>query len=231
MISVCLSAGPLPADLLQAIGAAQAHIRQLAAVLTGTASVTGTPAHVGADVLAYVNHLARDYDDTRDPVAEPARNLARDLGYARDLALSVARLAGAGTAADAAAHALARRLDDALALAHRIEGDPERAIVLARRLDRDGAMARRLVHDIANLTATAGRICRRLVTAAVWVLPPAHRARYTLEFAAELWELSSLPRRRWRQLGYALRLAATCWSMRRAITGAPSRAAGPRWDG
>jgi hypothetical protein len=231
MISVCLSAGPLPADLLQAIGAAQAHIRQLAAVLTGAAGGTGTPAHVGADVLAYVHHLARDYDHTRDPVEEHARNLARDLGYAHDLALAVARLAGAGTAADAAARALAHRLADALALAHRIEGDPERAIALARRLDRDGAMARRLVHDIANVTATAGRTCRRLVAAAVWVLPQAHQVRYALEFSAELWELSSLPRRRWRQLGYALRLTATCWSTRRAITGAPSKAAGPRWGG
>jgi hypothetical protein len=231
MISVCLSAGPLPADLLQAIGAAQAHIRQLAAVLTGTASVTGIPAHVDAVVLAYVNHLARDYDDTRDPVEDHARDLACDLGYARDLALAVARLAGPGAAADADARALARSLADALVLAHRVDGDPERAIALARRLDRDGAMARRLVHDIANVRATAGRICRRLVTAAVWVLPQAHRVRYTLEFSAELWELSALPRRRWRQLGYALRLAATCLSMRRALTGAPSKAAGTRWDG
>ena len=52
---------------------------------------------------------------------------------------------------------------------------------------------------------------------AVRLLPPADRARYREEFAAEI---ADLPRRD--RAPYAIRLARLSWSLRRALTGKPS---------
>jgi hypothetical protein len=222
----------LPADLLDAVCAAREHIRALAAVLAGAANHMRVPAHVSADVLAHVNHLARDRHDTRDPVLEHARDLARDLGHACGLALDLVCLAGRDRHPDLAADLdrgpfsgaadLAKRLSRDLDLANALGGDPELARTLARRLDRERASARRLVHDIgsAGQASPPGRAYRRLVAGAVLVLPADHRARYAREYAAELWELGSQRGPRRRRLAYALHLAATCWSLRRALTAA-----------
>ncbi|MGH3695959.1 MAG: hypothetical protein ACRDRX_18530 [Pseudonocardiaceae bacterium] len=57
-----------------------------------------------------------------------------------------------------------------------------------------------------------GRAARKLVALAVLLLPAAHRPRYREEFSVELVEL---PRRQ--QCGYALRLVASSWVLRRAL--------------
>jgi hypothetical protein len=206
----------LPVNLLLAVRAAQQHARDLAAVLAGGADHLRARAHVSADALAHVRHLAPDPYARLDPVARHARDLDRDLAYARDLALA---LAGAVPAAAP----LAARLDLDLALARALGGDPEQARELVRRLDRDRDGARRLAHDLRAVPhSPPGPLCRHLVSCAVRVLPGEHQARYAHEYAAELWELGVQRGARRRRLGYALRLGVSCWSLRRALSGAPA---------
>ena len=68
-----------------------------------------------------------------------------------------------------------------------------------------------LIMNESRKTRYASRLAVRL-------LPPADRARYRQEFAAEL---ADLPRRD--QAPHAFRLAVRAWSLRRSLTGRPSR--------
>lgn len=72
----------------------------------------------------------------------------------------------------------------------------------------------------ADRSDTPGRTCRRLVTLAVYVLPANQRARYVEEFRADLWEVG-----RSRRLGYAVRLVAYSWSLRRSLVNSAAVAA------
>jgi hypothetical protein len=67
---------------------------------------------------------------------------------------------------------------------------------------------------VATKPATGSRRTRCATSLAVRLLPPAHRARYRQEFAAELAELP-----RCDQAPYAFRLACRAWSLRCSLTG------------
>ncbi len=58
---------------------------------------------------------------------------------------------------------------------------------------------------------------RRLISAAVCVLPASQRARYSEEFSSELHELVEIGANRQLQLGYSLRLLIRAWALRTEI--------------
>jgi hypothetical protein len=204
-----------PGGLDLAVRAARQHARDLASVLAAGASHLRVPAHVSAEVVAHVHHIVLERQP--DPVRRHERDLCRDLALARDLACLLAG-SRTGPEGDAAA-ALAARLDADLELASTLGGDPDRARALVRRLDREHGEARRLAPGPrVGGHAGPGVVCRQVVAGAVRVLPSQHQARYAREYAAELWELSSQPGMRRRRFAYALRLGATCWSLRRALS-------------
>lgn len=83
-------------------------------------------------------------------------------------------------------------------------------------------MARRHVsshimrHGIQVTTAAA-----RLLDMATWLIPLAHRARWSEEFARELIEITRTHPRKVRHLTYAMRVLATMPSFRRALKAGP----------
>jgi hypothetical protein len=91
-----------------------------------------------------------------------------------------------------------------LALARVLARDLVSALDRARRCAAFGASA-----VVAG--ATPGRAARGLVVLAVRLLPVAQRPRYREEFGVELVELP-----RWSRWGYALRVVASAWELRRA---------------
>jgi hypothetical protein len=217
--------GRLPElELVDAIRAAQQHAQALIGVLAGGAEHLRPRAHVSADVLAQIEHVAAVQRAADDPVVRYTRDLHRDLAYARDLA---AALAGRLPAAYALVASLVASLDRDLELAADLGGDPALARTLLCRLNTDRSHARALVTDFLDLRGHAksadrhrepGALCRHLVAGAVRVLPAAHQDRYAREYAAELWELGAQRGPRRRRFTYALRLGASCWALRRALT-------------
>lgn len=147
-------------------------------------------ANVLADTLDHDHDLARAHDVARDLTLTLACACTRDLDLARAHACGLSR-------------------------------------GLARTHDRSRDLAQALVRDLVNLDTAShgaravrvsgarsmpGRVSRGLVAVAVRLLPVAHRRRYRAEFRVELVEL---PRReRW---GYALRVLARAWELRRAL--------------
>ena len=63
------------------------------------------------------------------------------------------------------------------------------------------------------MTAPPGRWCCRTVELAVRVLPSEHRARYGLEFVAELYSLPPAQQRR-----HAARVLTSAWALRTALS-------------
>ncbi|MGW5745168.1 hypothetical protein [Amycolatopsis sp. NPDC003861] len=151
-----------------------------------------------------------------------------DLRRARDLAcaLDVPRFRD-----DALDVVLTRALIDAVDVALAASRTGERV----RALDRLGVAAQARVRELAIFdddegrrlgrallgcvtsarnAAVAGPATRRLVAAAVALVPSAHRRRYAEEFHAELAELTGRQR-----AAYALRLVAGAWRLRRGLRG------------
>jgi hypothetical protein len=162
-------------------------------------------AQLPAGTLARVNALAHTLSDARALV------VAGDRDHAESLALALAR-------AKALASALTNTLTNANA------DDPHRA--LARDLARD--LARELfdldptAHWAKAVVAGSGwSVSWRLVALAVWLLPVSQRHRYRAEFGVELVELPCRER-----LGYARRVLAGAWELRRALVEAARSADG-----
>ncbi|MGH3795798.1 MAG: hypothetical protein ACRDSP_13015 [Pseudonocardiaceae bacterium] len=152
--------------------------------------------------LALALELALDPDLARDPAL--ARPLARTLALDPDLT----RALGLALALDPdLAHALQRAPGPAPAM--------QRALVRARELERT-------LHAAAQETAPDGacsapsRVPRGLVTLATRLLPVRNRPRYAEEFRTEMMDVPGPGR--W---GYALRVLAAAWNLRRALTETP----------
>jgi hypothetical protein len=186
--------------------------------------------------LAYVRNLAhalaRDLDlalsRTRDRDLSHALTLTRDLTHALDLNHTLDRphaLDLAHTLALAHARAHAHAGDRAYAL------DPTRdstctlaidrahncATELIRALDRarDSHFAARQEAVTGSGSSIPGRVPWGVLALATRVLPVGERPRYREEFHVEIVELPNHER-----FGYALRVLARAWELRRVLTGA-----------
>ncbi len=175
-----------------------------------------------ANTLARANALAN--------ALALARDLASDLDNAEVLVGTLARAnALARALADAGALDLAHAIDLDLALNHTRDLACALARDIAREVARDLArdLARDIVRDLVDLDPMAhwaravvaggagsmpGRVSGGLVALAVRLMPVAQQRRYHDELCGELVELPS--RERW---GYALRLLAGAWELRRAL--------------
>jgi hypothetical protein len=170
-----------------------------------------------ANALDLARDLARDLDNAEFPVGTLARvnDLTRTLADARDFLL-----AGDLDHAEFLAGTLAHAKQLAHALTHAIS-TPDLHHSLARALARD--LVRNLVHydptahwaravAAGSCWSTPGRVSRGLVALAVRLLPVSQRQRYRAEFGTELVELPCRER-----LGYALRVLAGAWELRRAL--------------
>jgi hypothetical protein len=173
-----------------------------------------------------------------------ARNLARHLALARDLAealdldperaLVLARVLARTRSRDGAqahAHVLARaRLrmphlapylaharDLALALTSGPDPTLDRARTLARALrtaSRNVGVAQGGSGTVGSRNVAPATGAVRLIRGAVRVLPAEHRDRYRDEFDSELYELAAAGAARAAQLAYALRLLDRAWILR-----------------
>jgi hypothetical protein len=180
-----------------------------------------------ANALDLARTLARDLDHAQFPAGTLARvnALAHTLSDARALVVAGDRdHAESLTLALARAKALASALTNANANANANANDPHRA--LARELARD--LARELfdldatAHWAKAVIAGSGRsVSWRLVALAVRLLPVSQRHRYRAEFGVELVELPCRER-----LGYARRVLADAWELRRALVEAARSADG-----
>lgn len=85
--------------------------------------------------------------------------------------------------------------------------------------DRDRELARAVAKSCARYLDLHSAKPRKLVTLAVRLLPEAQRSRYRAEFLVEMLELPD--RERW---GYALRVLARIWVLRRALVNAARQA-------
>jgi hypothetical protein len=70
-------------------------------------------------------------------------------------------------------------------------------------------------------------VARRLVTAAVWLLPAADQGRYTEEFRSELWEIAHADVRRRAQMTYAARQVMSARRLRTELRVPRRRGAAP----
>lgn len=173
-----------------------------------------------------------------------ANALANALTRARDLASDLDN-AGVPVGTLTRANTLARTLADASALNldHTLDLNRSRNLVrdLASALasSRDArALAHALVRELVDLDPAAhwaraavagggarsmpGRVPRGLVALAARLLPAPQRPRYHAEFRVELLELSS-----WERWGYAWRVLARSWELRRALVEAVCTPDGP----
>ena len=149
-------------------------------------------------------------------------DLERDLNRVHDLNVDLAlNLSRANRARDRRECVFERApaLDDALgytvAIALERAREDVRAIdrVLERAGDREMAMRQEAVMGAGS--GMLGRVPRGVVALATRMLPARERPRYREEFRGELVELP-----RHERLGYALRVLACAWALRRALTDA-----------
>jgi hypothetical protein len=179
-------------------------------------ALVGTLARVNALALALARANALNLDNTLD-IAHTltlSHHLARALTSASDLVVNPSRDV---TRTSDLTHARFARASD-------LPSDLPSDLDVARGLVRD------LVRDLVDLDPAAhwakavvaggapsmpGLLSRGLVALAVRLLPVSQRSRYRAEFRVELLELSRRER-----LGYALRVLAGAWELRRALVDA-----------
>ena len=212
----------------------RALARARALALDGACDVARDRALIRALAHALTLDRARDVARALDPILARTCAPLRDLNRARDLDRAIDRahahatdLAHASNLAHAHTRDLARACDIARDLA--LGSNLDRAHDLALALDRAQSCAIKLtrafdraryLHFAARQQAGAGsssmpgRVPRGLVVLATRMLPVRDRPRYMEEFRDELVELP-----RHERLGYALRVLAHAWELRRVLTG------------